>query len=149
MIDSMTVMRDYAGRLAELLAAGGVTGWQVVTDGEAPRVSDARVLELRLVRVSPVVNGLSTYKLDCQLVIRGSADNAAQAEATAADVALIFSVAQTCAQWLPGTDVADKSGVAARYLDTRLDQLASGVISDSLQVAPVGALTLWVYFADE
>lgn len=149
MIDSMTVVRDAAQRLGTALAAAGVTGWAVVTDGAPPRVADARVVEMRLVSCSPVVNGLSTYRLDCQLVLRGRADNEAQAAVTAADVSALFAVAQRCMQGLPGGQVTVGGEPIAQYLDSRLDQLASGVLAESMQVAPVGALALWVHFADD
>lgn len=149
MMDSLSVVRDVAARLSAALASAGVTGWAVVTDVSAPRVADARVLELRLVAAAPVTPGLSTYRLDCQLVIRGRADNESQAAVTAADVLRLFSAAQVCVQGLPGVCVEVGSEVVAQFLDSRLDQLASGVLADSLQVAPVGALVLWVHFADD
>lgn len=149
MIDALTVMRDCGERLSEMIGAAGVTGWAVVTDVSAPRVADARVVELRLVGCTPVVNGLSTYRLDCQLVFRGRADNDAQAALTAADLTGLFSAAVGAVQLLPGTTVLSGERPVAQYLDARLDQLASGVLAESMQVAPVGALVLWVHFADD
>lgn len=149
MIDTLTVTRDCAERLSEMIGAAGLTGWEVVTDIAAPRVADTRVVELRLVSCTPVVNGLSTYRLDCQVVVRGRVDNEALAAVTSSDLSALFGAAVYAVQLLPGNLVEISGRQVAQYLDARLDQLASGVLPASMQVAPVGSLVLWVHFSDE
>lgn len=148
MIDSLTITRHVADLLTAALAAAGINHWQVCTDVTGPRIADARVLELRLTTAAPVVQGLSTYRLDCQLVLRGGADNSAQAAATAHDVAAIFRAALPVIQQLPGTLVTVDGVALAQFLDSRLDQLQSGILAESMAIAPVAALILWVHCAD-
>ncbi len=151
MVDTLTVMRDLESKVRGWLSTAQVgEGWQVRADFGGAREADTSCILLRLVSCGATTPGLPTHRMNVQVILSKRQDTSAEAALMASEVQEIYGVIEAGVRALPGTDVESHDGtqteVIAKYKGTRLEQLRSGILAESMALAPVAELALFVYF---